>query len=287
MKDFYWLIDNEALFGRWYEFLIRHSRLCDNVFLAASFWQERKNSALRIIDSKHPYLIYLQETKKKQMSYYGKELDLCRAVTATMVALYADKNEVQKIINDARQCLEFIDICEGLNSQEFFDSLCEDLVKGEIEKDWDYSKADGGLGGQQADGAPADGTPADIKGYENKIREQAERITELERRIAEMESEAEDLKEPAAADGAEPVAVEPHNKVRLELVRKLFECAGADFEERGVKAAAARLAQYITQLPIDGCRQYMSYGDLNVNVHKEEVENANKELRRLNLKFVL
>ncbi|MBQ0019956.1 MAG: hypothetical protein KBT39_05470 [Bacteroidales bacterium] len=81
---------------------------------------------------------------------------------------------------------------------------------------------------------------------------------------------------------------DPHNKVRLEILRKLFIAAGVDFDNcHGSQAAAARLTLYICNpkknITEDFAKKYYSYGECPADEHKDEKDFVNKELKKMGL----
>lgn len=84
-----------------------------------------------------------------------------------------------------------------------------------------------------------------------------------------------------------PIVSNPHDKVRLELLCKLFENSGASTKERGQKAELARLAAFITGLSVGTCKNYMTNRDLNTSKHSEEVLIVNSQLKKVGIDILL
>lgn len=107
-----------------------------------------------------------------------------------------------------------------------------------------------------------------------------------------LEQHAEDeelrlLKEELETYHQEPFSDNPHDKVRLEVVCKLLEESGANFDAYGNKAEAARLAHYITGLPFSTCKNYMTNRDLNTTEHNEEVLKTNTSIKKIGINWQL
>ena len=80
-----------------------------------------------------------------------------------------------------------------------------------------------------------------------------------------------------------PAVPQPHAKPRLALLLKLMERSGADIEKHGAKSKAARLAEYLTGLSIQTCKNFMSDPHLDTSTHAREIADCNEMLRQLDL----
>ena len=112
----------------------------------------------------------------------------------------------------------------------------------------------------------------------------SQEITQLKAENDRLRKELEELR---GLNNAKPLCLNPRQKVQLELLCRLLETAGADFSKHGVKAEAARLAQYITGSDIQTGRNYMSNRDLNTSIHREEVLKVNSQLKKLGISIIL
>lgn len=89
-------------------------------------------------------------------------------------------------------------------------------------------------------------------------------------------------------DILQPLSIEvAHDKVRLEVFCCLLKSAGVNFDDYGVKAECARLANYILKTPLQTCKNFMSLRDLNTDEHKEEVKQVNDQLEKIGIKWTL
>ena len=80
-----------------------------------------------------------------------------------------------------------------------------------------------------------------------------------------------------------PLVIDPHNKVRLEVMMKLLESSNVDLKTRGNKAETARLLECLTGLPLSTCQNYVTNRDLNKDTHKEEITAINSQLEKLKI----
>lgn len=120
---------------------------------------------------------------------------------------------------------------------------------------------------------------------ENEVLSKAE--NEINKQLKEKDEEIQRLKGELEVYQQEPISDNPHDKVRLEVLCKLLEESDVKFNVHGVKAEAARFAQYITGLPASTCRNYMTNRDLNTTKHSEEVLRTNTSIKKLGIKWQL
>ena len=93
----------------------------------------------------------------------------------------------------------------------------------------------------------------------------------------------EELKEPQI--NLKPLVIDPHDKVRLEVMMKLLESSNVDLKTRGNKAETARLLECLTGLPLSTCRNYVTNRDLNKDTHKEEITTINSQLEKIKISW--
>lgn len=105
--------------------------------------------------------------------------------------------------------------------------------------------------------------------------------------LEEKDRQIQELKEQLAAYESGPIVSDPHIKVRLEILVRFFEESEADFKKHGNKAEAARMFEFITGLPYQTCKNYMTERNLNTANHNEEVLKVNTSLKKLNIKWQL
>lgn len=103
--------------------------------------------------------------------------------------------------------------------------------------------------------------------------------------LQDKDEEIRLLKEELKIYQQEPISDDPHNKVRLEAFYRLLEEIGVDFNGYGIKARAARLAEYITGIPIAACSNHATLrkSQLNPMEHDTEVKKVNEKLSNLGL----
>lgn len=284
MKDFDWLLDNEALFQEWYEILIDVNGRFSDAEVTASFWNDAKKYAYDCINIKKPFLkfkqIVAQYYLKTEVFDESWRSYIIEAVICTMIVQSAGRKVADEIINKTLYDLDhtYSLIFDRLKLINGFYGILSKIDKGEIEKDWDYSKVDGGLTESADNGEETTHmqNPTDNNDeYKKKIEELQQTINLQQEKISELEEQLKTYEEG-------PIVVEPHNKVRLELLRQLFTAAGADLNKSGAKANAGKLAEYITGLHLNTCKTYLSnpelnpeYNQYNPKLHKEEREKVN------------
>lgn len=123
---------------------------------------------------------------------------------------------------------------------------------------------------------------------EEKCRtEKQSENTNYDLQLQKKDEELRLLKEELETYHQEPFSDNPHDKVRLEVVCKLLEESGANFDAYGNKAEAARLAHYITGLPFSTCKNYMTNRDLNTTEHNEEVLKTNTSIKKIGINWQL
>lgn len=77
-----------------------------------------------------------------------------------------------------------------------------------------------------------------------------------------------------------------HDKVRIELLLRLFEKDGTNMQDV-VKARVAEVLKMITNLPLSTCKNYCTNRDLNTKVHEEEVLKLNSILQAIGMEIRL
>ena len=102
------------------------------------------------------------------------------------------------------------------------------------------------------------------------LQEKENKIRELEERLKEYET---------------PIAIDPHDKVRLEAVYQLLEHAGASFTEYGSKTKAAKVAEYLTEIKFSTCKTYMTDRNVSKNAHADEIGNFNKLIKDIGINW--
>jgi hypothetical protein len=111
---------------------------------------------------------------------------------------------------------------------------------------------------------------------------------EKDKTIAELRAEVNRLQEETDTSYEEFTSIPVHQKVQLELLMKFIEKEIPDFEKKyGQKAKVASLLSIVTGLSTQICKNYVTYRNLNKETHEEEIENANRLLKALNISFKL
>lgn len=110
---------------------------------------------------------------------------------------------------------------------------------------------------------------------------------ELQTKYDELQKQYEEVKEELEAYKQEPITEEAHDKVRLEVFCRLLEKAGVDFVAHGIKAESARFTKYITGMPFNTCKNYMTNRDLNQKTHADEILKVNTSLKKIGIDWQL
>ena len=110
---------------------------------------------------------------------------------------------------------------------------------------------------------------------------------ELQAKYDELLKQYEEAKEELEAYKQEPITEEAHDKVRLEVFCRLLEKAGVDFVAHGIKAESARFTKYITGMPFNTCKNYMTNRDLNQKTHADEILKVNTSLKKIGIDWQL
>lgn len=110
---------------------------------------------------------------------------------------------------------------------------------------------------------------------------------ELQTKYDELQKQYEEVKEELEAYKQEPITEETHDKVRLEVFCRLLEKAGVDFVAHGIKAESARFTKYITGMPFNTCKNYMTNRDLNQKTHADEILKVNTSLKKIGIDWQL
>ena len=121
--------------------------------------------------------------------------------------------------------------------------------------------------------------------FEEKPEETAQpsngaRIDELEARVKELMMENTSLK---SLIKEEYDKIELADKIRLKLLLRLMEKDGADLDNYGNKANAAKVIQLVTGLPPSTCKNYCTNRDLNTDFHAEPISKLNHVLEELEM----
>ena len=110
---------------------------------------------------------------------------------------------------------------------------------------------------------------------------------ELRTKYDELQKQYEEVKEELEAYKQEPITEEAHDKVRLEVFCRLLENSGVDFVAHGIKAESARFTKYITGMPFNTCKNYMTNRDLNQKTHADEILKVNTSLKKIGIDWQL
>lgn len=249
------LIEKEILFTEWAETLFEMNEVFRKDDMAVNLWERAKYYVIGIAESKMPHLAFQNkciqiknEGSRKSLYHDHTYSSLIIGCVMTMLAVSADKSVVEDTFRWAdRQQHLFADSDIRRKTMAIIKKIYEKGIK----SDYDYTKEKI---------VAEDG---------NNIDEST--IEKYKQRIAELEGELESFK-------AESIKIEPHNKVRLELMRQLLIKIGVDFDKRGTKASAGDLSEYITGIKTSTCRGYFSDPVLNKSTHKEEITTVNQLL---------
>jgi hypothetical protein len=127
-----------------------------------------------------------------------------------------------------------------------------------------------------------------------QLKEKDKTIAELKAKVKELQNELKERdendtsKEETDTSCEEFMSMPVHQKVQLELLMKFIEKEIPDFEKKyGQKAKVASLLSIVTGLSTQICKNYVTYRNLNKETHEEEIENANRLLKALNISFQL
>ena len=110
---------------------------------------------------------------------------------------------------------------------------------------------------------------------------------ELQAKYDELQKQYEEVKEELEAYKQGPITEEAHDKVRLEVFCRLLEKAGVDFVAHGIKAESARFTKYITGMPFNTCKNYMTNRDLKQKTHADEILKVNFSLKKIGIDWQL
>lgn len=153
--------------------------------------------------------------------------------------------------------------------------IVDKIMSHQLAIDYDYIK--GCSTGEKAqEESQAAAAPSAIEQLQDKIAACREEIASL-KALVEKQKEQLDFYQQA------PAVPQPHAKPRLALLLKLMERSGADIEKHGAKSKAARLAEYLTGLSIQTCKNFMSDPHLDTSTHAREIADCNELLRQLDL----
>ena len=106
----------------------------------------------------------------------------------------------------------------------------------------------------------------------------------LKARVDELEAELEGV---VGCLREESESIQAVDKIRLELLLQLMEKDGADLDNYGNKANAAKVIQFVTDLPSSTCKNYCTNRDLNTKYHAESISKVNHVLKELEMKTQL
>jgi len=279
-NDFEALLE-ESLFAEWADVLCQTNSMFGNNGTASFIWSRAKHYALGIADSKKPVLKFRNRCHEIRNEFKYDEMDTRYLLTInpyeqvysivvgcvyTMIVLSADDNVAQQIIDN----IPVYGTVPYCNIQNIVNAIVEKIANGDIECDYDYTKENGGI--TEEDCTENDSESVGV-------------ITMSE--VKKKDLLIQQLQEQLDAYESGPIAIEPHDKVRLEIVMRLLEESGADFEKFGNKAEAGRMAEFITGLPSQTCKNYPTNRDLNTSHHSEEVLKANTSLKKLGINWQL
>jgi len=279
-NDFEALLE-ESLFAEWADVLCQTNSMFGNNGTASFIWSRAKHYALGIADSKKPVLKFRNRCHEIRNEFKYDEIDSRYIFTInpnehvysivvgcvyTMIVLSSDDNVAQQIIDN----IPVYGTVPYGNIQNIVNAIVEKIANGDIECDYDYTKENGGI--TEEDCTENDSESIGV-------------ITMSE--LKKKDLLIQQLQEQLDAYESGPITIDPHDKVRLEIVMRLLEEAGADFEKYGNKAEAGRMAEFITGLPPQTCRNYPTNRDINTSHHSEEVLKANTSLKKLGINWQL
>ena len=127
-----------------------------------------------------------------------------------------------------------------------------------------------------------------LKEKDKTIAELKAKVKRLQKELQSIKQDNDSSKEEADTSYEEFKSMPVHQKVQLELLMKFIEKEIPDFEKKyGQKTKVANLLSIVTGLSTQICKNYVTYRNLNKETHEEEIENANRLLKALNISFKL
>ena len=147
MDKFDEFAENEVLFEYWWNFLCYERKIFGDAYFI-ELWANSKNIAIGVLGSKKARLTFRREIHLLR-SYYDdtfcgfdvKSFNAALCCATTMIIISSKKDEVDYI-------LEEFDKVYHLQENEiaiYAADLINSIEAGEIKKDYDYSKVDGGI----------------------------------------------------------------------------------------------------------------------------------------------
>ncbi|MCQ2258892.1 MAG: hypothetical protein MJZ41_13015 [Bacteroidaceae bacterium] len=80
-----------------------------------------------------------------------------------------------------------------------------------------------------------------------------------------------------------PIAIAPHDKIRLELTLRFLESSGAQYNAYGAKTKVAKILNFITGIRIQTCKNFLSDRVVNKETHSEEIKEVNGNLTEIGI----
>lgn len=282
--DFESLLE-ENLFCEWADVLSETNNMFRDNNRATYLWERAKHYAIGVVDSKKPVLKFRNRCReiRNEFDYNPLETQYILSVNPhelvynivvgcvyTMIVFSAEKSVAQQIIKE----IPVYDTVRYGNIGNVVNAIIEKITNNKIEHDYDYTKTNGILGEDVDDKVDED----DSECLSLLLHEKDEEIHALKNEISKLQEEVKSYQEG-------PMIEKPHNKVRLEVFYRLLEECGVDMDTYGVKASAARLAEYITDISFSTCSNHATHrkSELNAKEHKEEVDIVNEKLSELDL----
>lgn len=270
------------------------------LYTVVELWHEAKRIASRALESKSiSSMVDFSIMMFYKSLYDAFGLNESQAPEMLMDDLDSRDQDAVEIKSKLTKCVQAIilyhfyfekqDELESLNiSFDELGALHDALRNGEVVDDYDYI-----FGYSKTDGKPhlraRPYSPDVVCSRHAQNISTTSTDTIIQDTIASSTDEVIDGYQQLEEEELHPISLEPHHKVRLELLKRLFEKAGVNFKKmRGSQAAAARLVEFITHaqtpIPLHAARNFFCYNKCSKKMHFDEKKSVNKDLVKLGLK---
>lgn len=147
-RDFYWCLDHENLFQGWLYYISLHNSLkyphlrLDNATIF-SLWQEAKEYALQIANSKKPVLLFDSTMSGIIINNPDNKVFIIMFICSM---LSISDNKILNLLGTSRNRVYInLDSWHDRHLADVYEVIFDRILDGSIKRDYDYSLPDGGI----------------------------------------------------------------------------------------------------------------------------------------------
>lgn len=301
--DFEVLLE-ENLFGEWADVLIETNRMFNDNNLAAYIWSRAKHYTLGIADSKNPVLTFKNRCNEilNEFHYdpydsryiisgnpYEEVYSIVVGCVYTMIIFSAKKQIAQQIIDN----IPVYGTVPYCNVQNVVNAIIEKISKGEIERDYDYTREKPIV----EDKINSPDLNQQLKEKNEEIRNLQNELQKSKKELNKTKGELKKTKNQLTAILAENDDESTHcidktdykftNNIRYELYLRLLKNSGCEPSIQTDQTTIGDLWEALTGNSGEKCRQYIPARQYQTKVTMKHIPNINALLKSMGINIEL